>query len=286
MLPRAAPKRTPEAAPSGQTARPLCRRPPRQWMDIPLTRGFATPRPEDLRRALDPGPVPARAAAPARAAPARPLRDEPLAQLATIFQGWPDATRLAQALWLVQRARQLARGGRHLRAQIRLDQALESKDDFFPAFVAWGELLRTLATGDGLWPCLRRLLDLLEKMPRVMVVHRWRLGLDSCGTLVYAEWAATHQLCGDRLGAAAKLRLALASHQRARELPEELQAFLVAADCLADQELAQDLERSLRLLEASPPPAGPAAGAEVFPRPRPALDPPLNTPPAPWAGRP
>lgn len=208
----------------------LACRPPRAWLERTQIAGFSVP---DL---LAPEPPPA----------LRPAQspDPPLEILARRFAGHPDAAALAQALWLTQCGQRHLRRGRILTAQSLAARALAAKPDLFSAYVVLGAVLRQKAQAGGLFGLLRQALDMFEDMPRVMRLLGWRLGLDQCGSLVYAEWAAAQMLLGDHAGAAARIEMALTAQARAAGLPDGLREFLMQSGCLADAELAADLKRT------------------------------------------
>ncbi|MFZ5586921.1 MAG: hypothetical protein ACOZHQ_13455 [Thermodesulfobacteriota bacterium] len=208
----------------------LARRPPRAWLERVQVAGFSLP---DLL-------------APEPATPARPA-NEPLSELdglARSFAGRPAAVALAQALWLAQCAQRHLRRGRILTAHSLAARALAAKPDLFSIYAVLGSALRQKAQAGGLFGPLHQALDLFETMPRVMSLLGWRLGLDQCGSLVYAEWAAAQMLLGDHAGAAVRIGMALAAQARAAGLPDGLRDFLLQAGCLADDELAADLARA------------------------------------------
>lgn len=221
----------------------LAHRPPRAWLDGVLVAGFSIP---DLRPpAPAQTPLPARPPTP-RPAPAAPA--PPLEILARRFAGHPAAAALAQSLWLTQCGQRHLRRGRLMTAHSLAARALEAKPDLFPAYALLAAALRQKAQAGGLFGLLHQALETLENMPRVMTLLGWRLGLDQCGSLVLAEWAAALMLLGQRAGAAARLTMALNAQARAVDLPAELRDFLVQAGCLADAELTADLERTRRRL--------------------------------------
>ena len=78
-------------------------------------------------------------------------------------------------------------------------------------------------------------------LPRRMRLLGIWLGLDQCGTLIFAEWAAVRQLLGDAAGAIRRLDQALAAQERGLGLPADLRQFLLESGCLADQDVVSDL---------------------------------------------
>ncbi|MFH1059788.1 MAG: hypothetical protein V1797_14070 [Pseudomonadota bacterium] len=216
----------------------LAHRPPRAWLDGVQIAGFSMPdlRPPEPRPAQPPTPADPTAPAP------------PLERLARRFAGHPAAAALAQALWLTQCGQRHLRRGRLMTAHSLAARALAAKPDLFPAYALLAATLRQKAQAGGLFGLLHQALETLENMPRVMTLLGWRLGLDQCGSLVLAEWAAALMLLGQRAAAAERLAMALAAQARAAGLPAELGEFLVQAGCLADAELTADLERTRRRL--------------------------------------
>lgn len=204
----------------------LAHRPPRAWLERAMQAGFSLPE-------LNPRP-------PSQAAPT-PAAPPPLEVLAGRFRGHPEAQALAQALWLTKCAQRHLRHGRLLSAQELLARAQAAKVDFFPIYSNQGAVLREMALGGGLFSHLRHALDQFEAMPRRMDLLDLRLGLEQCGSLVYAEWAAVCQLLGDPDGAIQRLDQALAAQERGLALPGDLRQFLLESGCLADSESAADL---------------------------------------------
>ena len=216
----------------------LAHRPPRFWLERAMQAGFSVP---------DLGPQPA--SAPVRVAPPPPPPSLDL--LAQRFQGHPAAVALAQALWLGKCAQRHLRLGRLRSAQALLARARAAKPDFFPLYAIHGALLRELALAGGGSNRLHQAQGMFEAMPRRMGLLGLGLGLDQCGALVLAEWAAICQLQGDMTGAVLRLDQALAAQERGLALPDELRQFLLESGCLADAAAARDLARTRRRLTAA-----------------------------------
>lgn len=212
-----------------QQKRLLARRPPRVWLERAMLAGFSLP---DLT---------SRPSVPAAPPPALEL-------LAQRFQGHPEAVALAQALWLTKCGQRHLRQGRLLSAQSLLARAQAAKPDFFPAYAPYGAVWRELALSGGLFTHLRRADERFAAMPRRMGLLGISLGLEQCGTLVYAEWAAVRQLLGDSAGARQRLDQALAAQEQGLTLPTDLRQFLLESGCLADPEAAADLAAFRRRL--------------------------------------
>lgn len=210
-----------------QQERLLARRPPRAWLERAMQAGFSVP---------DLAPRPPDQAAPAPTAPPPDLE-----VLAGRFQGHPEALALAQALWLTKCAQRHLRHGRLFSAQSLLARARAVKPDFFPAYALSGAVWREVALGGGLFTHLRRADERFATMPRRMRLLGIWLGLDQCGTLIFAEWAAVRQLLGDAAGAIRCLDQALAAQERGLGLPADLRQFLLESGCLADQDVVSDL---------------------------------------------
>ena len=219
-----------------QQKRLLARRPPRVWLERAIQAGFSLP---DL---------PPRPPAPAALPPAPPPALDLLAQR---FQGHPEAVALAQALWLTKCGQRHLRQGRLLSAQSLLARAQAAKPDFFPAYTPYGAVWRELALSGGLFTHLRRADERFAAMPRRMGLLGISLGLEQCGTLVFAEWAAVRQLLGDSAGARQRLDQALAAQERGLALPADLRQFLLESGCLADPEAAADLAAFRRRLSGA-----------------------------------
>jgi hypothetical protein len=188
---------------------------------------------------------------PGEVIPAPIAPPPPLDALARRFRGHPEAVVLAQALWLAKCAQRHLRHGRLLSAQALLARALAVKADFFPIYSIHGAVLREMALAGGLFTHLRQAEDRFEAMPRRMRLLGFSLGLDQCGALVYAEWAAVRQLLGDDAGAIQRLGQALAAQERGLSLPDELRQFLMESGCLADPEVAAQLAAFRRRLAGS-----------------------------------
>lgn len=205
----------------------LARRTPRLWLERAMQAGFSVP---DLSPRQ-----------PGEMIPAPSTPPPTLEVLAGRFRGHPQAVALAQALWLTKCAQRHLGHGRLLSAQALLASALAAKADFFPIYSVQGAVLREMALAGGLFTHLRRADERFEDMPRHMRLLGFSLGLDQCGALVYAEWAAVRQLLGDTAGAIQRLDQALAAQERGLALPDDLSQFLLESGCLADSESAADL---------------------------------------------
>ncbi|MCA1905106.1 MAG: hypothetical protein LDL11_00775 [Desulfarculus sp.] len=215
----------------------MARRTPNLWLERVMQAGFSVP---DLSPR-----------APGEASPAPIAPPPPLEALARRFRGHPEAVVLAQALWLAKCAQRHLRHGRLLSAQASLARALAVKADFFPIYSIHSAVLREMALAGGLFTHLRQAEDRFEAMPRRMRLLGFSLGLDQCGALVYAEWAAVRQLLGDAAGAIQRLGQALAAQERGLSLPDDLRQFLMESGCLADPEVAAHLAAFRRRLAGS-----------------------------------